>query len=102
MVESNNNLVGYADRARHYECFMKEGFVLPKGGVKAGLKGQLVILKKTITDHDDENEEKEENAKEEIHINGVSEENGEKEQNEELEEYEECGEGEEEDDEYEY
>lgn len=54
MVESNTNLVGYADRHKHYELFKKEGFVMPKGGIKAGLKGQLVILEKEKiqTDHD--------------------------------------------------
>ena len=54
MVESNTNLVGYADRHKHYELFKKEGFVMPKGGIKAGLKGQLVILEreKIQTDHD--------------------------------------------------
>ena len=60
MVESNNNLVGYKDRHKHYELFMKEGFILPKGGVKAGLKGQLVILNRKNLDtanNDDENEE---------------------------------------------
>ena len=60
MVESNNNLVGYKDRHKHYELFMKEGFILPKGGVKAGLKGQLVILNRKNLDtanDDDENEE---------------------------------------------
>ena len=60
MVESNNNLVGYKDRHKHYELFMKEGFILPKGGVKAGLKGQLVILNRknlNTANDDDENEE---------------------------------------------
>ena len=54
MVESNTNLVGYADRHKHYELFKKEGFVMPKGGIKAGLKGQLVILERqqTQADHD--------------------------------------------------
>ena len=53
MVESNNNLVGFADRHKHYELFMKEGFVMPKGGIKAGLKGQLVLLQKQ-QDHEEE------------------------------------------------
>ena len=60
MVESNTNLVGYADRHKHYELFKKEGFVMPKGGIKAGLKGQLVILEKQKqTDHDNSSEDEE-------------------------------------------
>ena len=83
MVESNNNLVGYKDRHKHYELFMKEGFILPKGGVKAGLKGQLVILNRKNLDtanDDDENEEQNddhENVNEEKNdSNGEVSENG--------------------------
>lgn len=60
LAESNNNLTGYSNNHRHYELFRHEGFVMPKGGVKAGLKGQLVLLKKRgeeiSDDHDDEDQ----------------------------------------------
>ena len=46
MAESNNNLTGYSTNHRHHELFMHDGFVMPPGGLKSGLKGQLVFLKK--------------------------------------------------------
>ena len=92
MVESNNNLVGYKDRHKHYELFMKEGFILPKGGVKAGLKGQLVILnrKNELTANDDDKNDEQndhENVSENESYNEVTEN---------------CQEDDEDDDEYDY
>jgi len=46
MAESNNNLTGYSTNHRHHELFTHDGFVMPPGGLKSGLKGQLVFLKK--------------------------------------------------------
>ena len=79
MVESNNNLVGYKDRHKHYELFMKEGFILPKGGVKAGLKGQLVILnrKNLDTANDDDDDEIEEQNDDHENVNEESNESNE-------------------------
>jgi len=46
MADSNNNLDGYSMNHRHHELFMHDGFVMPPGGLKSGLKGKLVFLKK--------------------------------------------------------
>ena len=101
MVESNNNLVGYKDRHKHYELFMKEGFILPKGGVKAGLKGQLVILnRKNLNTANDDDEIEEQN---DDHENVNEEKN---ESNEEVtengQEVTEANDDDDDDDEYEY
>ena len=46
LAESNNNLIGYSNDHKHHELFMHDGFVMPPGGLKYGLKGQLVFLNK--------------------------------------------------------
>jgi len=51
LAESNNNLTGYSTNHRHHELFMHDGFVMPPGGLKSGLKGQLVFLKKKNNDN---------------------------------------------------
>merc|ERR1719232_1511170 len=63
LAESNNNLTGYSSIHRHHELFVNEGFVMPPGGVKSGLKGQLVILQKKkieATENDDNDYENDE------------------------------------------
>merc|ERR1711935_824460 len=61
MADSNNNLDGYSMNHRHHELFMHDGFVMPPGGLKSGLKGQLVFLNKKNSGNgnatDDENNE---------------------------------------------
>jgi len=47
LSESNNNLTGFSNDHKHSELFNMHGFIMPSGGIKAGLKGQLVILEKT-------------------------------------------------------
>lgn len=61
LAESNNNMTGYSTNHRHHELFMHDGFVMPPGGIKYGLKGQLVFLNKKNSGNgnatDDENNE---------------------------------------------
>ena len=62
LAESNNNMTGYSTNHRHHELFMHDGFVMPPGGIKYGLKGQLVFLNKKNSGKngnatDDENNE---------------------------------------------
>lgn len=62
LAESNNNLTGYSNNLRQAEMFLSSGqFVMPPGGVKSGLKGQLVYLsKKPTLEDDDATDDKEE------------------------------------------
>ena len=53
LSESNNNLTGYSNDHKHSELFNLHGFIMPSGGIKAGLKGQLVILEKTTVDNNE-------------------------------------------------
>jgi len=53
MAESNNNLTGYSTNHRHNELFLHDGFVMPPGGLKSGLKGKLVFLNKKQRNLDD-------------------------------------------------
>ena len=101
MVESNNNLVGYKDRHKHYELFMKEGFILPKGGVKAGLKGQLVILNRKNLNTANDDDENEEHNDDHENVNEDKNESNE-EVTENGQEVTEANDDEDDDDEYEY
>jgi len=60
LAESNNNLVGYSDSHRHHQLFLNEGFIMPPGGIRSGLKGQLVILNKIENNESEQEEEEEE------------------------------------------